>query len=98
MRGPELGPGALGATAVEEHRQPGRGEEEDDEDAGQKEHAHDVGRRRREPRESDRDEHSDPPRLQDRRPLMMPARFRATRKTGTTNETPTTITSLKTKS
>ena len=31
-------------------------------------------------------------------PLMMPARFSATRNTGTTNETPTTMMSLKTKS
>jgi hypothetical protein len=31
-------------------------------------------------------------------PLITPARFNATRKTGSTNETPTTSSSLKTKS
>ena len=58
----------------------------------------DVGGRRRERREDDRDEHGDAPALEDRPADMTPARLSATRKTGSTKETPTTISSLKTKS
>lgn len=85
-------------ASIEQHGEAGGREEQDDEDAGEHEHADHVGGGVARPAKTVATRIATRHPFRIAFPLMIPATLRATRNTGSTKATPMTIISLKTKS